>query len=333
MLNKFKIPIFFKNKNFFFITKKFNSTNTPAIKDYISKRDHMISGFFNDGSARFVMSDISETLKDVQKLFEIYDLKKIEELGIAYNTCLVLNSFLNGEERVKLLCQYVQEVNEDKAFLTTISSESIGTGEVRGFIEESKIDSEILNNDFSSFLKISKILYGHTEEVFGVIKLRNQNKFTEDDIFKYFEESEQLRTHVYCNFKAEKNDSKITDLISQSFILQKMPNCDLEELEDRFLKITNNRNFKEICQEGLNISQFQKLFDDLKLDVELRRTPTQFFCRCSKDGLKHVLVLMGAEEIKDMRSKEHNSVTCKNCNKEYKLSDADFNDILEQINN
>lgn len=323
----------FKQFNFFKILKKHSTTSNQTLKDYVSKKDHMISGFFKDGSARFVMSDISQTLKDVQKRFEIYDIKKLEELGIGYNTCLVMNSFLNGEERVKLLCQYVQEVNNEKSFLTTIYSESIGTGEVRGFIEESKVDSEVLKKDFSSLLKISKILYGHTTEVYGIIKLRNNNKFTEEDVFKYFEESEQIRTHVYCNFNAETKDGVVKDLISQSFILQKMPNCDLEELEFRFEKIINNQNFKEICQQGLNISKLQQIFDDLKLEVELRRTPTQFFCRCSKDGLKDVLVMMGSEEIYDMKAKNQNSVCCKNCNKEYILDNKDFEDILTNIRN
>jgi molecular chaperone Hsp33 len=333
MLNRIQILKNFKNFNFLKIVNKPNTTSNQQVKDYVSKKDHMISGFFKDGSARFVMSDISQTLKDVQKRFEIYDIKKLEELGIGYNTCLVMNSFLNGEERVKLLCQYVQEVNEGKSFLTTIYSESIGTGEVRGFIQESKVDSEALKNDFISLLKISKILYGHTSEVYGMVKLRNNNKFTEEDVFKYFEESEQIRTHVYCNFKSETKDGIVKDLISQSFILQKMPNCDLEELENRFEKIINNRNFKEICEQGLNISQFQQIFDDLKLEVELRRTPTQFFCRCSKDGLIDALVMMGSEEINDMKAKNQNSVCCKNCNKEYLLDDKDFEDILIKIRN
>jgi molecular chaperone Hsp33 len=324
MLNKYVSGQIKKiiNKNSHLTKRKFSTD----IKDYISKRDHMISGFFKDGEARFVMSDVSNTLLEAHKRFEIYDKKNLSELGIAYNTSLIMNSFLNGEERIKLLCQYVHEGSEDKSIISTIYSESMATGEVRGFFDMSKVDSTELNRDFTSFLKISKILYNHTSEVYGMIKLKNQNGFTEDDVFKYFEESEQIRTHVFFN-----NKVKEEGIVSQGFILQKMPNCDLIKLENRFFDIINNKIFKQINEDGLTYSQFMNVFKDLGIEVECRRTPVQFFCRCSKSGLKNVLIMMGRGEIEDMLQKEQKSVSCKNCNKEYILTDQDFKDILEKV--
>jgi redox-regulated HSP33 family molecular chaperone len=158
-----------------------------------------INNYFKDGSARFILSDISETLNEARIRFNINDPVKLSQLGIAYNTSLTINSFLNGEERVKFLCQYYNKMN-NISMLTTIYSESIATGEVRGFIEETNLDqinsNEKEEDEENSFLKISKILYHHTSEVYGVVKLRNSTKLTEDDIYSYFEESEQIRTHI-----------------------------------------------------------------------------------------------------------------------------------------
>jgi hypothetical protein len=112
MLNFLKVNFYFYNSKCLNKIEKIRKMNLPivnyskkamsnTIKDYSVKKDHMISGFFKDGSARFVISDISDTLKDAQKRFEINEPKKLSQLGIAYNIALIINSFLNGEERVK----------------------------------------------------------------------------------------------------------------------------------------------------------------------------------------------------------------------------------------
>jgi molecular chaperone Hsp33 len=300
-------------------------SETVVLKDYITKKDHMISGFFKDGSARFVMSDISQTLKDAESKFNISNKEKLEQLGIAYNTALIMNSFLNGEERVKLISQYFKMISEEESQMTTIYSESIGTGEVRGFIEEGFFPNSDLDKEKSSFLKISKILYNRQTEVYGIIKLINSNQLTEDDIFKYFEESEQIRTHVF--FHHELNEK---NFISQGFILQKMPDCDLVELEKRFFHIINNRNFRDINKNGLLVSGFMKVFNDLGIEVEgIRRTPIQFYCRCSKSQFINVLTNLGKPEIEDMRRRDQRIITCKNCNTNYNLSDEDFDRLLK----
>lgn len=296
-----------------------------ALKDYITRKDHMIAGFFKDGSARFVMSDISQTLKDAESKFNISNKEKLEQLGIAYNTALIMNSFLNGEERIKLISQYFKMISDEESQMTTIYSESIGTGEVRGFIEEGNFPNSELDKEKSSFLKISKILYNRSTEVYGIIKLTNSNQLTEDDVYKYFEESEQIRTHVF--FHHELNEK---NFISQGFILQKMPDCDLVELEKRFFHIINNRNFRDINKNGLLISSFMNVFNDLGLEVEgIRRTPIQFFCRCSKSQFMNVLINLGKPEIEDMKRRDQTTITCKNCNTNYHLSNEDFEHLLK----
>jgi molecular chaperone Hsp33 len=280
--------------------------NFCTLKDYIGRKDHLISGFFTDGMARFVVSDITQTLN---KKFKFNNEKK-EELNIAFNTSLIMNSFLEGEERVKLICQY-----EKNKILNSIYSESICTGEVRGFYEEEKYNEKWDKN----YLKISKILYNHAEEVYGIIKLEG-NKLTEDDIYNYFENSEQIRTHVYFKNKPD---------LALGFILQKMPGCDDVELENRFIKILQNNHFRKILNDGLSITDLRNVFTDLNMQVEgFKRTPIQYFCRCTRDQFYQVLKKLGKDNLVDMRNKQHNKITCKNCNKLYELSEKDFQDLI-----
>lgn len=315
--------------------KKNFSNSKSFIKNYIGRKDHMISGYFKDGSSRFVLSDISETLNEARIRFNINDPVKLSQLGIAYNTSLTVNSFLNGEERVKFLCQYYNKMN-NISMLTTIYSESIATGEVRGFIEETNLDQINFNekdeDEENSFLKISKILYHHTSEVYGVVKLRNSTKLTEDDIYSYFEESEQIRTHTNFNFKNISDYESNSFLISQSFMLQKMPDFSNSEIHDKYEQIRNNKFYKEIQNEGLNFTRINNMFEDLKFDVEMRRTPIQFYCRCSKDQIKKSLIMLQKDEILDMKEKNQNSIECKICNTEYILNVQDFEYLLNNNN-
>jgi len=219
--------------------KKFlcNSNLEQFRKNYKKNRDHLISGYFNDGSARFVFSDISNIISNCRQRFNLYEYKKLKYLSIAYNTTILMNTFLSGEERVKLTSQFSHKLyGENKINVTSIFSESICTGEVRGFLEENEFKEEEFDGEINQYLKIAKILYNHKTEVSGIIKLYN-SELTENDIFRYFEESEQIRTFVIFSTLYEEPEDKV---ISQGFILQRMPDSNLDILEQNFKKWTFN---------------------------------------------------------------------------------------------
>ena len=331
MLSKNLSKKFLKINNTNFLKYKFFSTlsDSGSIKDYKTYKDHIITGYFNNGLARFVFSDISNIISNCRERFDLYEYNKLEYLNIAYNTTILMNSFLSGEERIKLTSQFSEEIyGENKVKVTSIYSESICTGEVRGFLEENILNQDEFEGEIDQFLKIAKILYNHKSEVSGMIRL-NSNKLTENDIFRYFEESEQIRTYV--KFSAYYKE-KIDKMISQGFILQKMPDCNLDILDGNYRKIIESSNFDEILENGLSISRVEKLFQDLKLDVKITtRTPIDFFCRCSIETFKTALKTFSAKEIKEMREINHNKLKCKACNTNYSLSDKDFDDILKDI--
>lgn len=311
--------------------RNFSTTGNSTLKDYKTNRDHLITGYFNDGSARFVFSDISNIISNCRQRFDMYEYDKLKYISIAYNTTILMNTFLSGEERVKLTTEFTNNIHgENKVRVTSLYSESICTGEVRGFLEENVFNEEEHDGEIDQYLKIAKILYNHKTEVSGMIKLTS-NKLTENDIFRYFEESEQIRTHLkFSTYYKEKIDK----MISQGFILQKMPDCDLEILDRKYHKIIVSSNFDDLIENGLSISAVEKLFKDLNLDVKITgRTPIDFFCRCSIETFKSALKTFPGKDIKEMRDNNHNKLKCKACNTNYCLSEKDFEDILKDVKN
>jgi molecular chaperone Hsp33 len=277
----------------------------------------MIAGFVKQGWARFVFSDASEAVGIACERNKVAEKNKQEQLGIAFNTSLIMNSFLHGEERIKLIAQY--ETNDN---LTTILSESISNGEIRGFLDESPIKEKAPNQNF---LKVSKILYNHYQEVSGYIKL-NSNSLTSEDIYNYFDLSEQIKTHVDFN-----HSSNSDEFISQGFILQKMPECDLDRLQKLFNDILQSPYYSNIKNSRLNASRVYQLFKDLGVEVECRRTPVQFYCRCSIGQFLTIMKSLGEESILDMREKNQRTLTCQMCKKGYIMQDSDFESLLNSF--
>jgi redox-regulated HSP33 family molecular chaperone len=315
------------NKNISMInTIKFKFSK---LKPYGTNRDHLLSGFFNDGTARFVFSDISNILSDCRKRFDLYEFENLKYLSIAYNTTILMNSFLQGEERVKLSSQFSDYIDRDRILVKNLYSESISTGEVRGYIEETVVKESEFEGSIDDYLKISKILYNQKSENSSMIRLK-ENKLTEIDIYRYFEESEQIKT--FLNFETSYRE-EIDRMFSHGFIIQKMPDFDEGLLKERFDNIISNDIYNDICKGNLCVLKIEELFKELNFDVTIsNRTPIDFFCRCSLETFKSLLKSFSIEDILDMHKKNQNTLKCRTCNTQYKLSGKDFTDIMDSIN-
>jgi molecular chaperone Hsp33 len=334
-INLMNIRIIKKERNIFNLIKfnfseikNKNFNENIKIKPYNTPRDHLISGYFNNGTARFVFSDISNIITDCRKRFNIYEYENLNYLSLAYNTTLFMNSFLQGEERVKLSTQFSEyfDIDKQKYLVKNIYSESISTGEVRGYLEETIVKSSDFEGSIDDYLKISKILYGQKSEITSMIKL-GENKFKEEDIFRYFEESEQIKT--YLKFKLSYKED-VDKMLSHGFIIQKMPFFDEDLLQEKYNQIISNEKFIDIIEGNLCISKIVELFSELNFDVTItNRTPVDFFCRCSLDTFKTLLKSFPKEEILDMQNKKQDSLKCRTCNTKYILSDQDFNDLIK----
>lgn len=320
----------FANKNKNNIIKNLIKFNFSKFKPYNTTKDHLIIGYFNDGTARFVFSDISNIISNCRKRFDMYEFENLKYLSLAYNTTLLMNSFLQGEERVKLASQFSEYFDKDKILVKNIYSESICTGEVRGYLEENIVKSSDFEGSIDDYLKISKILYGQKSEISSMIKLK-ENKLTQEDIFRYFEESEQIKTFLKFETSYKENIDK---MFSHGFIIQKMPDFDEALLEENFMKIISNKNYEEIIEGNLCVNKIEELFNDLKFDVTISsRTPVDFFCRCSIETFKSLLKSFPQEEVLDMQKKNQNSLKCRTCNTKYILTEKDFIDIINSQEN
>jgi len=63
----------------------------------------------------------------------------------------------------------------------------------------------------------------------------------------------------------------------------------------------------------------------------LASTPVDFFCRCSIDRFKGMLLTLGYDEVAGMEADGQNELVCQYCNAHYYLSEQDFKDMKEEL--
>jgi molecular chaperone Hsp33 len=60
-------------------------------------------------------------------------------------------------------------------------------------------------------------------------------------------------------------------------------------------------------------------------------SPVDYFCRCSQDKFKSLLLTLGLDEVLAMRSAGQNELVCQYCASKYYLSDDDFIDLEQRL--
>lgn len=218
-------------------------------KPYVQRRDHAIKGFTKDGSLRFTILEVQDSVNQSFKNFLADNQWKVEGMPNEFEkhnlltlfTCnFLLASMLYGEERCKMQICYTGKHGQNPLFKTGKSeelkigsnlldnfedkelsyhfySETIANGEVRGFF---KRNESIVDEWRAPFVEISKIQYDMDKEFITYhrlfptvskygIELINENEFND-----YFKSSEQIYTKVGLT-RVEKRNKANNDIQSK----------------------------------------------------------------------------------------------------------------------
>ena len=299
------------------------------LKKKFLERDRVLHIISKNGNFRAVIVRNSNTVKVAQ---QFHNLNNISAFFLAktMTSATMISAFLKGEERV------VVEVTSD-GVISKIYAEALQVGECRGFV---KLNSNLNNSNLNSnkikittladflgngFFKISRILYNQAEPTVGIIPLQKGD--ISMDLAYYFAQSEQINSAVILDVDFDKNN-----LISCSggILVQAMPGATVEEIETVENSILNIKN---LCSEiSLNSSLAEVLKNNLPFEFDIIKSiQVDFFCRCNLDNFKNRLLFLELAEIIDMKEKGHNELVCQYCNKNYNLSEKDFDEIIGQL--
>jgi molecular chaperone Hsp33 len=285
------------------------------------RRDRFTRVITNDGKFRSVVVNATKTSRTAQKNHGL-DALSGYVLAQGLSVAAALASFLKGEERITL------QFDGDGA-VSSLFVESLQVGEVRGFVRLAEDAAEkVLSGSVASvlgrgMLKVSKILYGHFEPVLGIVAMPPET--VAKTVAAYLSHSEQIPSAVIIDTFLDEHDGSI--LFSGALIVQSMPGALQEDIIGIENRIAGLPRLSVLADEGADAHEILRRVLGTGFDV-LATSPVDFFCRCSLERFKTMLISVGIKEVSSMRSEGQNELVCQYCNKHYYLSDNDFDDML-----
>lgn len=164
-----------------------------------------------------------------------------------------------------------------------------------------------------------------TERYQSIVALKGDS--LADSLKSYFQESEQLQTHLWL----AANDEKATGLL-----LQKLPNNDLDhhmETEDdnwnRALALSETISNKELLTLDTK-TILHRLYHEETLRIFEKETIT-FKCQCSQQKVDNMITSMGIDAARDIIAKQNSiEIDCEFCNTHYALDLVDVENLFSE---
>jgi len=288
------------------------------IKKLWAERDRVTRAMSNDGLFR---ASVIHNSRSVRAAHEKHQLNPIGSIVLAraLTGASLMASFLKGEERV------VITANGD-GLVGSLYAEAMSIGEVRGYVNMNETpESDRIGPLGEGLLKVQRVLYGEYEPVMGIVALRRGD--VTSDLSHYLTQSEQIPS-VFVIDVDYNQDETIRECAG--LLIQAMPGARPEDLFAVYDKIDYLERLTAYIDRGS--SQEDILREVLPGEITIvTSSPVDYFCRCSQEKFKSLLLTLGLEEVQAMRSAGQNELVCQYCASKYYLSDDDFIDLEQRL--
>lgn len=292
-------------------------------KKYLS-RDRVVRAITKNGKFRVAVVKSTDTAQTAMENHQLGGLTAYL-LARALSGAALLSSFLKGEERIVLQFDGTGPVR-------MIYVEALQVGEIRGFaknaegIVDAASEVKVLTDALSvGFLKVSKYLYNKFEPATGIVELHKSDITT--DIAYYLTQSEQIPSAITLDVLMSDYD-KVQE--SGGLLIQAMPGAterEIEQIEEAILKLGP---IAQLLHDGLAPEEILEIVMPFEYDI-VNTSPIDFFCRCSLDRFKEIIMTLGINEVRDMQQTGQNELVCQYCSKKYYLEHGDFEEIITTL--
>lgn len=291
--------------------------NEDVKKQWVN-RDRVTKAITKDGMFRAAVVQATNTVKTAHSRHELEPLGSLV-LGRALMGATLMASFLKGEERVVIV------VTGDGP-LKSVYAEAIQVGEVRGYVVANPDpNAESKGALGAGLLKVDRMMYGRQDPVTGIVELEKGD--ITSDMSHYLTQSEQVPSAFVMDVLFDEHD-----LPKQAvgLLMQAMPGAKPEEVFKVYDTLDYLDRLTEFAEKGYSPEEILRQVMPSECDI-LGTKAVDFFCRCSMDRFKSILLTLGFEEVSGMQKSGQDELICQYCNEKYHLTDADFTEIKEQL--
>jgi molecular chaperone Hsp33 len=297
-------------------------SNTEELKKKFLKRDRVLRVITKDGKFRAACIKNTEVARVAQQRHALDPLAGTLLARLMSGVSL-LSSFLKGEERttIEIDCSGV---------IKSLFAEALQVGEVRGYVRYAKDAAErpvatIADALGIGLFKVTRVLYNQSEPSSGIVQLIKGDIST--DLAYFLTQSEQIPSAVVLDVDVDENGA-----ISHSagLMVQAMPGATEAEIKQIMDSIRELPSLAELLGTGYNPEEILRQALPMDFDI-VHNTPLDFYCRCSLDRFKEMLMTLGVQEIEDMQKQGQNELTCQYCNEHYYLTPEDFDVMVAEM--
>ncbi len=296
-------------------------TQNSALKRFL-QRDRVVRGLTNDGHFRVGAVNLTNTVITAQERHGLSPVAAVF-LGRLMAGATLLSSFLKGEERIILEAM-------GQGPLKRVYAEAVQVGEVRGYVENPQAmldfstDTSLGDALGLGLFRVTRILYNQFEPVVGIVELAKGDIST--DLAYYLTQSEQVPSAVMLDVSVD-DEGKV--IKCGGLIVQAMPGAPESEIVTIQDNLRNVTPITDLLGVGYTPEEVLRVV----IPGEYRETNharVDFFCRCSVDRFKSILLSLGAEELTSMRDLGQTELVCQYCNERYDLPADEFEALIEQ---
>ncbi len=291
--------------------------DTNELKKMYMQRDRSARAITTDGKFRAAAIINTNTAREAMRRHQLDALSGLL-LSRTLAAASLMASFLKGEERIIIELM-------GNGVVKKIFAEALQLGEVRGYVEHNSTPENTDTPLGIGLLRVTRVLYGKFEPVSGVVALQKANVTT--DLASYLTQSEQIPSAVRLDVDMSESGEVFH---SAGIIIQAMPDAGEAEIMKVQNSIIELGSLAELAAKGYQPDEILRQIMPSETEI-INKTPVDFFCRCSLDRFKSILLTLGLGELQAMRSEGQRELVCQYCNNHYQLSDEDFDGLIEQL--
>jgi molecular chaperone Hsp33 len=291
-----------------------------------SAKDRLYNFLLAGGAVRGAIFHGTRMIKEMRANHVLGILETLV-LGRAYLGAGLMCDSLKGTDRISLKI-------ECSGPIKGLSVEANAFGEVRGFLKNVPIpiDKPMEDFDLSSFfgtgfISVIRDIEDAKQPFAGKVALKYGN--IAQDLANYYLVSEQIPTAFNLSIKYDK-EGEVTG--AGGLFLQAMPGADdalTAELEKLVLAFPSLGEVFTNGREPVDVIQyvFRKYTPRFLVNKRI-----EFMCHCSVERLRHILMMLPADELKDIRANGPFplEMRCHYCNTHYYFSKEDLHDICSR---
>ncbi len=293
--------------------------------DYVRARskDRLYRFLLADGKIRGALVHGTHMIKEMRNNHQLGILETLI-LGHAYLGISLMTANLKGEDQISFKIDCSGPVRG-------VSVEGNAVGEVRGFLKNPHIplDRPLESFDLAPFfgdgyLEVTRFPAFAKHPYVGRVKLQYGN--IAKDLTNYFLESEQIHTAFNLSITFDK-EGEVAG--AGGLFLQAMPDAEEDEIIQLEKTIAGLPSIGEVLPTIEKTEDFINLHFQPFLPKILANRRVEFFCRCRRDTIAHMIAALPPENLSEMIANGPFPVEicCHNCNTFYSFSREE----LEQI--